>query len=438
MDSTATIVTSRKEIADAIRASVPNKVLEVGPSFIDLDEPGFNADFEPQFRIMNPEVEQAIRSLRGEVICAIPPGLHYGNLLLHLAHTVMGGQATLSYGPMHELDPEGITETLKCPQAISPWLLTSIAARRMTEKLLGARLIPKLKDQALSYPGWQSLFCLQLLRDTAMPSWRRHLHFGTCTAVEIDSFGGTIFHRRYPGHVGGVFKVVQKEITAQWPDPNCSVNQLLGDTNPDFRKCWQELEQAYFSGVCSWPFHYGGVSYGERPLQVRSRPAGLLQHLATPRPARKIIRLYQQNRIRFRSVSLYPEGSPPLNPLPTKAQIKLTIDPQIPRSTLGAFLDRLDGCQINLHFPSLLKLIDSDYVQATERNLTITPKGQTLLHQMDRIGLTSQRLYLILRLLENIQTDEASYAEVLKLIQGNSHDNSQVRSESATEAAKRP
>lgn len=210
---------------------------------------------------MNPKGEQVIRSLRGEVICAIPPGLHYGNLLLHLAHTVMGGQATLSYAPMHELDPEGITETLKCPQAISPWLLTSIAARRMTEKLLGARLIPKLKEQGLSYPGWQSLFCLQLLRDTATPSWRRHLHFGTCTAVEIDSF----LAERYS--IGAIQDTSagcsrrRKRDNRHGDGPNCSVNQLLRDTNPDFRKCWQELEQAYFSGVCSWPFHYGGVSY---------------------------------------------------------------------------------------------------------------------------------------------------------------------------------
>src|SRR3989442_303070 len=129
MASTATIVTSRKEIADAIRASVPNKVLEVDPSFIDLEEPGPNADFEPQFQTVDPEVEHVIRSLRGEVICAVPPGLNSGELLLHLAHTVNDGSASLRYAPMHELNPEGIADALKCPQEISPWFLTSIAAR---------------------------------------------------------------------------------------------------------------------------------------------------------------------------------------------------------------------------------------------------------------------------------------------------------------------
>ena len=82
MDSATTIVTGRKEIADAIRACVPNKVLEVDSLFIDLAEPGFNANFEPQFRIMNPEMEKVVRGLRGEVVCAIPPGLSAGNLLL--------------------------------------------------------------------------------------------------------------------------------------------------------------------------------------------------------------------------------------------------------------------------------------------------------------------------------------------------------------------
>jgi hypothetical protein len=88
VDSATTIVTGRKETADAIRACVPNKVLEVDSLFIDLAEPGFNANFEPQFRIMNPKMEKVARGLRGEVICAIPPGLSCGNLLLHLAHTL--------------------------------------------------------------------------------------------------------------------------------------------------------------------------------------------------------------------------------------------------------------------------------------------------------------------------------------------------------------
>ena len=99
MDSATTIVTGRKEIADAIRACVPNKVLEVDSLFIDLAEPGFNANFEPQFRIMNPKMEKVARGLRGEVICAIPPGLSCGNLLLHLAHTLSTALQPFSMPP---------------------------------------------------------------------------------------------------------------------------------------------------------------------------------------------------------------------------------------------------------------------------------------------------------------------------------------------------
>jgi hypothetical protein len=426
MESTATIATSRKEIADAIRACVPNKVLEIDPLFIDFAEAGFKADFEPQFQIMDAEGERAIRDLRGEVICAVPPGLNSGELLLHLAHTVNDGSASLRYAPMHELNPEGIAEALKCPQEISPWFLTSIAARRMTEKLLGSRLIPKLREQGLAYPGWQSLFYLQLLRDIATPSWKRHLHFGTCVAVEIDPFGGTIFHRRYPKHLAGVFEVVQTEVQAQQPNPRFAANQLLRDTNQDLAQCQQELEQAYYSGVCSWPFPYGGLSYGERPIQVRSQPTGLLRHLPSPKPARKVIRLYRQNRILFRSLSYYSDGRALLNSLPAKAQVKVTIDPQLPCTTLEAFLDRLEAYELNLDFPPLLKLIGSDYAQSTDGNLMITPKGQALLHQIDQVGMTGRCLYSILRLLENIQTNEASYTEVLTLIKQNFHDKSQT------------
>ena len=76
----------------------------------------------------------------------------------------------------------------------------------------------------------------------------------------------------------------------------------------DLRGVTEELEQAYFSGSCSWPFIYGGVAYGERPIQILSHPTGLLQRLATPKPGRKLIRVYRQDRLLFRSQSYYPEG----------------------------------------------------------------------------------------------------------------------------------
>jgi len=181
--------------------------------FVDLAEPGFNAHLEPQFRTMDREVENTVRNLRGKVICAIPPGLSHGHLLLHLVYTLEEG--VLLHAPLHELTAEGITQAMQCPEEIDPWFLTSVAARRLIERLLGEHLISRVGEQELAYPGWQSLFYLQLVRDVASPSWSRHLHFGNCVAVEIDSFGGTIHHRSYPTHLNGVFEVAQKETQAQ-------------------------------------------------------------------------------------------------------------------------------------------------------------------------------------------------------------------------------
>ncbi len=433
MDSTATIVTSRKEIAGAIRACVPNRVLEINPWFIDLAEDGFNTDLEPQFHTLDRETENTIRNLRGKVICAIPPGFSDRHLLLHLAHTVQ--DAVLVYAPLHELHADGIKQAVEDAGEIDPWFLTSVVAHRLAERLLAQHWIRDLTEEKFPYPGRLSLFYLQLMRDTVSPSWKRHLRFGGCVAGEIDSFGGTVHHRRHPSQLNGAFEVVQKEVQAQWPDPQCALNELLRDAGQDFEKVQQELERAYYSGLCSWPFAYGGVSFGERPIRVLSQPTDLLEHLAAPTPARKVIRVYRQNRILFRSLSYYCEGQSPSNPLPTKGQVQVTIEPQLPSSKLGAFLDRLDGFQLNLDFSSFLKLVRGDYVQTTDENLTITAKGEALLHQADRVGLTSPRLYLVLRLLENIQTDEAAYTDVLGLIQQNFDGKSHTRPENQTAAA---
>ncbi len=417
MDSAATIVTGRKEIAKAIRACAPNTVLEIDPLFIELAEPGFNEHFEPQFRVMNPKAEKVVRALRGEVICATPPGLNEANLLLHMAHTFKDSPARLLHAPLHDLSRAGIARALEQPEAIDPWLLASVAARRMTERLLGMWLAPALRGEGLAYTGWQSLFYLHLLRAISRPAWKRQLRFGACVAVEIDPFGGEIYHHRYPRHLRGDFTVTCQETKAQWPDPRFSVNRLLRDTEQDLGQCREELEQAYFSGTCSWPFTHGGVAYGERPLQLLARPAGLLQHLVTPKPARRLVRLYRQDRLLFRSVSYYPEGHTPINGLPAKAQIEAVIEPQVPCATLPALLDRLEGYQLNVNFPSFLKLVQTGHAQQEGDKITVTPKGDAVLHCIEKAGLTAWRLYLILRLLENVQTDEAAYEEVLNRIQ---------------------
>jgi hypothetical protein len=171
-------------------------------------------------------------------------------------------------------------------------------------------------------------------------------------------------------------------------------------------------------------------------VQILSQPTGLLQRLATSKPSRKTIRIYQQDRLLFRSQSYYPEGQASINPLPAKAQVKATIDPQLPRSTLEAFLDRLDECQLDLDFPSILKLTYSGYAQQEGGKITVTPKGQALLERIEQAGLTGWRLYVILRLLENIQTDEAAYGEVLGQIQETVPNKPEPRPMEITPAAK--
>jgi hypothetical protein len=171
-------------------------------------------------------------------------------------------------------------------------------------------------------------------------------------------------------------------------------------------------------------------------VQILSQPTGLLQRLATSKPSRKTIRIYQQDRLLFRSQSYYPEGQASINPLPAKAQVKATIDPQLPRSTLEAFLDRLDGCQLDLDFPSILKLTYSGYAQQEGGNITVTPKGEAVLQRIEKAGLTGWRLYVILRLLENIQTDEAAYEAVLRQIQETVRNEREPRQMEITPAGK--
>jgi hypothetical protein len=162
----------------------------------------------------------------------------------------------------------------------------------------------------------------------------------------------------------------------------------------------------------------------------------LLQRLATSKSSRKAIRIYRQDHLLFRSQSYYPEGQASINPLPARAQIKATIDPQLPRSTLEAFLDRLDGCQLNLDFPSILKLIYSDYAQQEGGKITVTPKGEAVLQRTEKAGVSGWRLYVILRLLENIQTDEAAYEAVLRQIQETVQNEREPRRMEMTPAGK--
>lgn len=129
------------------------------------------------------------------------------------------------------------------------------------------------------------------------------------------------------------------------PTPHFAVNQLLRDTAQDLGECQQELEQVYYCGVCSWPFSHGGVSYGERQIQVGSEPMGLLRHLAKSKPRRKVIRLYQQGFALFWRWNgrLGKGGRNRLAP-DTIALIRQTLPPHAKSLRVPAHRSRLERC----------------------------------------------------------------------------------------------
>src|ERR1035441_4027071 len=200
MDADRIIVTDHVEIAGAIRRSVPNKVLVVDPRFIDLADPGFNADFVPQFRIMNPKVEKTVRNLGGEIVCALPPRIPItANMLLYTAaFTLQSRPASLLYAPLHSLQPEAIQQALADATKPDPWYITSMIAHRITERLIGMKIVPILRQEQVSYTSWMSLYYLHIIASLAQTSWTRHILFGTCKADEIDTFGGAIHHSKQP------------------------------------------------------------------------------------------------------------------------------------------------------------------------------------------------------------------------------------------------
>jgi hypothetical protein len=418
MDSATTVLAGHKELATAIKTCVRNVVLQVDPHFIDLAEPGFTKEFEPQFRIVNANVEKGIRALQGEVIYALPPGLTSGDFLYHVAYTLQDRPITILHAPLHSLRLEDIRHSLDTAERLDPWLITSVAARRVTEQLVGLRLAPQFSAKSLPYTGWQSLFYLCLISNLGRPSWTRTLRFGECKAPEIDSFGGAVYHHSYPSSIDGEFVVTHKETESQYPDLRFGLNHILRGSKEKLDRVCESLQKAYFSGSCSWPFAYGGVHFGEGPIEAHNGRTGVLQNLSGYKQARKVVRLYRNSRALFRSVSYYPKTKDfvPENPVPAKSQVKITTDPRLPRTTLDSLLERLSGFHLNLDFPSILKLFCADYVHQEGNQLAITQKGEGALHCLKEIGIGEHRLYLILRALESIQTDEASYSDVLAQI----------------------
>ena len=428
METDRTVLTDHVDIAEAIRRSVPNQVLVVDPRFIDLADPGFNSDFVPQFRIMNPKAEKTVRSLGGEVICALPPRIPISaNILLYTAaFTLQSRPACLLYAPLHSLQPDAIKQALADAAKPDPWYITAMIAHRITERLIGLKIVPILRRaEIIHYTGWMSLYYLHIMASLAQPYWTRHILFGACQADEIDPFGGAVYHPRQPPLFKAEFSVVEREKDSELPDPRHILNHILTDVTAPLVDVFPQLEKAYLDGHCSWPFSYGGevgAKIGEHPLKVMEQ-IGILQRVPKGTPAKRVVRLYEQDRHLFRSVSYYPadKGKPPVNEIPKtakKADVRLVRTEHRPNSTLNELLGRLTGQDRNLDPSAVLKPLHNDFITQQDQAIGLTPKGRKILECLVKAGLTNRVFYLLLRALENIHLNESSYPDVMSQIAG--------------------
>ena len=424
MSTPTTIVTSHQALAEVIRKVNGANVLCVDPDFIRLKAPGYNkVTFAPEYEVANPKVEKTIGNLRGTIICAVPPGLAGGPLLYHIAHCLKSKGTTLLYAPMHNLQPDLVKYEIANATPPDPWLVTSMIARRITERMIGIRVMRAFSDHKLAAnsfgtASWQSLFYLHLVAHTLKSLWVRKLHFGTCVASEIDTYGGLIYHVGQPNAVGGDFSVKTREIEADYEDPRIPLNLMLQNAGDPVQEVRENLITAYFNGQCSWPFIYGGVSYNEKPLTTFEQ-SGLLGQVHVSKPALRVIRLYERGRTHFKSIS-YCSPDRTLwyeNAIPAKGHIVNTVE-QLhgAEENLPILLKRLTGWQLNLDLGALSKAIFSEYITQTGQKLVVTSKGEKVIEILNELGLDLQVLYLVQRVLENIQVDEMPYEAVMKQV----------------------
>jgi hypothetical protein len=434
MEADRTILTDNSKIADAIRRSVPDKVMEVDAHFIELSHPGFNSEFEPQFRVTNPEMTRAIQGLVGQVVCALPPALPGSyrpskstsdNFVLYsVAMTLRNRPAAVLYAPLPSLQLEAIQAAIAQAAKLDPWHITSMAARRITERIISLRLAG-LEQEQLEPMGWMSYYYLYLIDSLSREWWTRHVRFDTCIADEIDAFGGAIRHPQRPRVLQGRFDVVEKKpIHHEFKDPRFRLNRLLQDSGVPLYKAFALLNCAYEDGHCAWPFRYGGVDYGEPRLEAtgcadRDRPqspelADLLQKLPGWEPAERIVRRYKQDRYLFRSVSYYSEGGKSLyNPIPESAPVKMARERHDPDNTVDGLLDCLTEQELNIDLEAFLRLLSHNYIDQQGRQLALSEKGKRFLQRLGDAKLSRRVFYLILRALENIHLDESSYNDVM-------------------------
>lgn len=412
------IVTDRQEIAEKLQACSSDPVVSIDPKFIDLDEPAFNANFEPRFRVLNPKDAKTVQGFRGIVICAVPPGIKFGRLLVHLLQMHQATATKVLYAPLHCLTPDAVQEALREARDPEPFFVTSILAERLVENLVGTKLAKFLHKGGFKYTGWNSFYLLFLARTLGQPAWLRQLFFGECQADEIDIFGGTIYHYAPPRPLSIKCSVAHKEVEDMWPDPLLLLNRAVADCKESLANIHEGLLVAYLQGWCSWPFTHGRVSFGEKPFQV-FRPAGILEGFPASYKAKRIIRLYTSKDHRFRSYSYYPVipgDFQPQNPVPDVAKTEFRISELLPRPNRNYLLERLTASQINLNFYAIRQLIYCDLVADDKDKPVLTPGGEQVLQILERAGLSEILFYLIFRQLENIQTQESSYEEVLQQV----------------------
>jgi hypothetical protein len=407
----ATIVTNCPTLAKAIQGC-GYRALHIEPGFIEPAAEPFDESLELQFRTTKPGTETTLKGLRGKVVCAIPPGLHQGEYLFDVMYSAHEGHVV--YAPLLWIRAPDLRKALEEAKEVDPWFLTSIAAAHAVNAVLGRRLATLQQGPKAEYLKWPSLFYLQLIRDVQSPAWLRCLYFGNCRAEEIDCFGGTVRHRRRPAIASGPFQVIQRETTAQWPEPRQHLNSLLRAGTLALEGSLERLENAFRSGACSWPFLHDTGTYEEEPIQMLPEAHLDLGHKCRARPAQKITRIYCCGRLRFRSIS-YRLDAEEINPIPSKAPFRATVEPDLPRDTVEGLLDRLDGYRVGLDLPDLMAL-SPRYLRVDGRKLSVTQQGYALLRKAEEAGVTFARLYLVLRLLEKIQSEEMSYHETLQLL----------------------
>ena len=414
MDANCTIITEHREIALLLQALSNNTVLTVDPRFLDLDAPGFTEDFEPQLKILNPQTQKRIAALRGKVICALPPKVpgESSLLLYSVLHTLRNSHATVLYAPIHDLQPDNIQQAITNAAPPDAWFITSMVARRLTNRLVGMKVIPAFRKAGINYHGWLPLLYLHWMATLKQPTWTRHLLFGECRADEIDCFGGIITHPKKPGLFQSSFTVQERTIEESIaPDPRFTLNHILQNSTEPLEKYVKSLETAYNQGDCSWPFTYGAVAFGQQPFNLQ-QPIPNIQ-LPLSITAKKTLRLYTSPSIMFRSISYQSLDStqPSINPLPLKnGQIKFERCEIPMQTTFNAFLTKLSSQQLNLDPYAFQKLLDNNIIIKDNQNISITSSGEKILKILADEGLTQRVFYLLLRILENIQTDEASYS----------------------------